>query len=264
MKTNHLFLIAFWGILLTSCGTQKKIIHASGEITKQPIHLFWENYTQQLPSFDALQINANVDASLNKKNINANLRIYIETEKQIWLNASIFGFTGARGLIKPNSVKAYEIIDKSFVDTDFDYINKIFHVDFIDYTKLQQLLLGQIPLLSDLKDYDFKSDKETKEYILSYKNNQNPQKKDYRHSYFLDSDYRLKKIEIISPQDNTQVIATYDDWVKIDNKNLPSIVKILIKAKELSSIELDYNKFTFEQMTPPFKIPSGYSKRDLK
>lgn len=268
MKNKSLILYSFFSFLLFSCGTQKKIVKPSGKVAEQSVHQFWDNYKNQLPDFKSIQIKSKLHANINKKNINATLKIYIEKDKKVWLNASMLGITGARALITPNGVKAYEVLDRTYVDTDFSYLNEQFKVDFFDYEKVQQLLLGQAPLLSSLKNYELTTNESSGEYELSYKKNKalkNSNKKgEYIHAYYFDSNYRLRTIKIQDLQNQTEIIAYYNEWQNLQGYNLPSAVKILINSKKPGAIELDYNNFTFQEMQPPFKIPNGYSKREMK
>ena len=49
----------------------------------------------------------------------------------------------ARANITPAGIKAYEKINKTYIDSNFDYINNLLKVNFIDYSALQNLLLGK-------------------------------------------------------------------------------------------------------------------------
>ena len=46
----------------------------------------------------------------------------------------------ARANITPAGIKAYEKINKTYIDSNFDYINNLLKVNFIDYSALQNLL----------------------------------------------------------------------------------------------------------------------------
>lgn len=268
MKRKFIFLYGFFAFFLFSCGIQKKIVKASGDVVEQSVQQFWNNYQKQLPDFKAIQIKSKLNANINKKNINVTLKLYIEKDKKIWLNASMLGITGARALISPAGVKAYEILDRTYIDEELSYLNEQFNVDFFDYEKVQQLLLGQAPLLASLHNYEFTANEASGEYELSYKKNKalkNSNKKgEYIHSFFFDTNYRLRVIKIQDTQNQTEIIANYSEWQNLQGMNLPSVVKILINSQKPGAIELDYNNFTFEEMQAPFKIPSGYSKREVK
>ena len=61
----------------------------------------------------------------------------------------------ARANITPAGIKAYEKINKTYIDSNFDYINNLLKVNFIDYSALQNLLLGKTFIPVNEKDYTF-------------------------------------------------------------------------------------------------------------
>lgn len=265
MAKNKYLLILITLFFIQSCSVVKKSVPPSGVAVKQSVKSFINSYEDNSVELDFLQIQARVKTDLNNKQNSANLKLYIEKER-IWANVSLLGITGARANITPQGVKAYEILDKTYIDGDFAFFNEKLKVDFIDFDKLKRILLGQMFLISSYKDYELNVSDQN-QYILSYKNNNKLKNKavagKYIHSYYLDSNYRLEKIHIIDPKSKTEINVFYDDWLKIEDKNLPNSVKIFIKDKENNQIELKYNNFDFSEMNPPFRIPKNYKKRKL-
>src|SRR5690606_13386839 len=95
----------------------------------------------------------------------------------------------------PAGIKAYEKIEKTYIDGDFSYFNRMLNVDFIDYDKLQNLLLGRIFI--DLKPSDFKSEVINNQYVLSHKENiqleTNPRPGKYIQTYTIGPDFYLRE-----------------------------------------------------------------------
>lgn len=265
MKKILLLLIPFI-FILNSCTSQKKILTATGEVKDQALASFYKNYKESIPNFKAMQIKSKINTDLNRKSLSASLRLYIKNGERIWANASIFGITGARADITPENVRAYNVLEKEYIDSNFDYFNDILKVNFINYERLQELLLGQLFLIKEPNQYEVET--VDNQYVLSYKQNktleQKPKKNEYIHTFYLDSNYRLRKVEITDPSSKTNIIATYDEWQLLDGKNLPSLVKVLINGKQKDKIELDYTNFVFEEINPPFRIPSGYTEKKIK
>ncbi len=73
-----------------------------------------------------------------------NATIAVENGQNRWVNATKFGFTGARALITPDGFSAFEKLGGTYYEGDFSIANKLLKVDFIDYQKLQNLMLGKV------------------------------------------------------------------------------------------------------------------------
>ena len=252
--------------MLQSCGTLKKSAPAAGEVESQNLASFKEAYNAALPNFDHLQIRSRIDADVNDKSVKATLRLYLDGNDRIWANASMLGITGARANITQDKVQAYEVLDKTFIDSDFTFFNQKLKVNFITFDKLKQLLLGQLFLIDAWENYRIETT-ENNQYALSYKLNDALKKKPvdgkYIHTFYLDSNYRLTKVEIFDSESNTEITVNYTNWQLVENKNLPGIVNVLVKGEKEDKIELEYNNFDFSETDPPFRIPDGYTERKI-
>ena len=176
------------------------------------------------------------------------------------------GITGARANIVPGKVQAYEILDKTYIDSDFSYFNDKLKVNFIDFNRLKSLLLGRLFLIEGWSSYELETTSDNL-YSLKYKLNNDLLKKPvegkYIHTFYLDSNYRLTQVAIQDPNSDTSITVNYENWIEVNGQNFPGRVKILVKAKDNDKIELEYNNFDFTETNPPFKIPSGYSPREI-
>lgn len=262
-KITFIFL-AFW--LLQSCGSLKKSTPATGEVEDQTLRVFKDAYQNAMSDFDFLQIRSKLEANLDGKTNRATLRLYFEGDERIWANASILGITGARANITQDKVQAYEVLDKTYIDSDFTFFNQKLKVNFINFDRLKSLLLGRLFLIDAWNAYQLETTDDNL-YKLSYGLNdelaQNPVEGKYIHTFYLDSNYRLSKVEILDPVSQTHIEVSYKNWVKAENKDLPGQVKIMVKAKDNDKIELEYNNFDFSETNPPFRIPNGYSPREI-
>ena len=262
-KVIFVFL-SFW--LLQSCGVIKKPLPAEGEVEDQTLKVFKENYESSIAKVEHLQIRSKIDADINGKSNSATLRLYFQGDERIWANASILGITGARANIVPGKVQAYEIIDKTYIDSDFSFFNEKLKVNFIDFDRLKSLLLGRLFLIDAWDSYELETTSDNL-YALKYKQNRkletNPKEGKYIHTFYLDSYYRLNEVVIQDPNSETQITVKYENWIQVENSNFPGRVKILIKSKQDDTIELEYNNFDFTETNPPFRIPSGYSPREI-
>ncbi|MFV0185875.1 DUF4292 domain-containing protein [Empedobacter falsenii] len=260
-KLTYIFCL---GILATACNTQKvakvekdnktEVVSASAKIIQQTL--------SKKSSFKDLTIKAKVIADLG----DANATIAVKNGQKIWVNATKFGFTGARSLITPDGFAAYEKIGGTYYEGDFTIANKLLKVDFIDYQKLQNLMLGKV--FVDLNPTDYTASFANNQYTITYNKNQaivaSPIEGEYIQTYIFDNGFRLIEAHLKDPKRKMEVDLTYNNWVKAGAEEFPKNVKIIIKDKKTRQVELEYNSFTFQETNTPFSIPDGYKKKDIK
>ncbi|MFV0158617.1 DUF4292 domain-containing protein [Empedobacter falsenii] len=260
-KLTYIFCL---GILATACNTQKlakvekdnktEVVSASAKIIQQTL--------SKKSSFKDLTIKAKVIADLG----DANATIAVKNGQKIWVNATKFGFTGARSLITPDGFAAYEKIGGTYYEGDFTIANKLLKVDFIDYQKLQNLMLGKV--FVDLNPIDYTASFANNQYTITYNKNQaivaSPTEGEYIQTYIFDNGFRLIEAHLKDPKRKMEVDLTYNNWVKAGAEEFPKNVKIIIKDKKTRQVELEYNSFTFQETNTPFSIPDGYKKKDIK
>lgn len=260
-KLTYIFCL---GILATACNTQKlakvekdnktEVVSASAKIIQQTL--------SKKSSFKDLTIKAKVIADLG----DANATIAVKNGQKIWVNATKFGFTGARSLITPDGFAAYEKIGGTYYEGDFTIANKLLKVDFIDYQKLQNLMLGKV--FVDLNPTDYTASFANNQYTITYNKNQaivaSPTEGEYIQTYIFDNGFRLIEAHLKDPKRKMEVDLTYNNWVKAGAEEFPKNVKIIIKDKKTRQVELEYNSFTFQETNTPFSIPDGYKKKDIK
>ena len=122
-KLTYIFCL---GVLATACNTQKaakvdkdntEVVSASSKIIQQTL--------SKKSSFKDLTIKAKVSADLG----DVNATIAVENGQKIWVNATKFGFTGARALITPDGFSAFEKLGGTYYEGDFSIANKLLKVD---------------------------------------------------------------------------------------------------------------------------------------
>lgn len=263
MQNYSKILFLFSLIFIFSCGTQKGI--ATGEVEDLKTSELVKNVVAQNPKFTHLTISSKINADIDEVSVGLNGKIYVQNGKKIWVNITKFGVTGARALITPEGLKAYEKLDRTYIDGDFSYFNNLLKVDFIDYQKLQNLLLGRI--FVDLNATEFQSEVSDNQYILSFKENesilQKPVEGKYFQRYAFDSNFNLIKATVIEPKSKRELEINYSGWQKVGSQLFPKFVKVLVKDTKTQKVDLEYNNFTFEQSETPFEIPSGYKPNKL-
>lgn len=263
MNKLYIFLAFIFGLISLSCKTAKLATESTAKEV-QTAKLI-QTVLSQRPVFTDLTIQSKINAEIDGNNVGLTGKIYVENGKKIWVNVSKFGITAARAMITPEGFRAYEILDRTFIDGDFSYFNQLLKVDFIDYEKLQNLLLGRI--FVELHPDEFQSRISDNTYILTYKGNddleKNPKEGEYIQTYQFGSDFLLKSAYIKDPKSSMELTVDYMNWKLVGTQSFPQNVKILVKDKKTQQVELEYNNFTFQKSETPFEIPSGYKPNRL-
>ncbi|MGV0966243.1 DUF4292 domain-containing protein [Empedobacter falsenii] len=259
-KLTYIFCL---GVLATACNTQKvakvdkdntEVVSASSKIIQQTL--------SKKSSFKDVIVRGKASTDLG----NVNATISIKNGQKISVNLSKLGYVGASALITPEGFAAYEKLGKTYYEGDFSIANKLLKVDFIDYQKLQNLMLGKV--FVDLNLTDYTATFANNQYTITYNKNQaiatSPKEGEYIQTYVFDNGFRLKEAHLKDPKRKMEVDLAYDNWVKAGAEEFPKNVKIIIKEKKTRQIDLEYNSFTFQETNTPFSIPDGYKKKEIK
>ena len=175
----------------------------------------------------------------------------------------------ARGIVTPDGIKAYEKYNKTYIDSDFEYLNKLLNVDFVNYYTLQKLLMGRtfIPL----KDSQFTLTKNMEGYYMFSKKNQKfaSQNNDFaerEYNVFLiySDEFDLKKVYLQDVNSQDELEIQYDNWQKFSNYKLPENVKIIIKGKKNGQILIENTKFEDLKIQTPYSVPKNFTKIEIQ
>lgn len=264
---KKLALILGFAFAVSSCSTAKvvKDDKTAAPVVSESAKIISKTLAEK-STFNHLTIQAKVEADLEEIAGDVKATIYVNNGSKIWVNATKFGFTGARAQITPDGFAAYEKIGGTYYEGDFSLANKLLKVDFIDYQKLQNLLLGKV--FVDLNPTDYTAKFDQNQYVVSYNKNQQiisaPVAGQYVQEYIFDPNFRLKEAHLKDPKRNMVVDIDYANWIKVGEEHFPKNVKIIIKDKKTRQVDLEYNSFTYQETNTPFSIPSGYKKKEIK
>lgn len=266
MKTY--LLIIFSALLVASCSVQKKTTSEQPVSTTKPI----ENNSQffsaieKKSTFDAVKINSKIDAKTGSFIPTLDAVIYVENGQKIWMNLTAVILQAARGVATPEGIKGYYKLDKTYIDSDFSYLNKLLNVNFIDYNALQNLLLGKTFL--PVSDNQYKLTQNAQGFNLSSKETQkiteNGKTTEYNISLDYDKNLELNHVLLTNPRNNDQLEITYSNREILNNESFPKSVKIIIKAKKTDEILIENTKFDFSRMETTYSVPANYTKTEIK
>lgn len=226
---------------------------------------FYENIYIH-PKFDQIKINSKITAD-NIRVSPLDATIYIESDKKIWSNINFLFFNAARAIITPEGIKAVDKYNKNYIDSDFDYLNNLLNINFIDYKTLEKILLGRTFLAVSNRNSSITKNEDG--YQLTSITNQkivtNDVEREYKINMRYSNDYNLIYVKLQDVKSDDAVEIVYDKWETFDNNlKLPQSVKIIIKGSKTSQILLENTKFGFTKMETPYSVPANYKKIEIK
>ncbi|MCD1118808.1 DUF4292 domain-containing protein [Chryseobacterium turcicum] len=226
---------------------------------------FYENIFLH-PKFEHVKINSKITASdLRVSPLDA--VIYIENDKKIWSNITFLIIPAARAIITPEGIKAMDKYNKNYIDSDFDYLNNLLNVNFIDYKTLEKLLMGRT--FMQITNGNSKIVKNSQGYQLTSIANQkivtNEVTREYKVEMQYTDDFNLNWVKLQDVKSNDAIEIVYENWETFPNEvKLPKNVKIIIKGSKTSQILIENTKFDFSRMETPYSVPANYKKIDIK
>lgn len=226
---------------------------------------FYENILIH-PKFEHVKISSKITASdLRVSPLDA--IIYIESDKKIWSNITFLIIPAARAIITPEGIKAMDRYNKNYIDSDFDYLNNLLNVNFIDYKTLEKLLMGRT--FMHITNSNSKIVKNDEGYQLTSITNQkivtNEVTREYKVEMQYTEDFNLNWVKLQDVKSNDAIEIVYENWETFPNEvKLPKNVKIIIKGSKTSQILMENTKFDFSRMETPYSVPANYKKIDIK
>jgi len=263
---KYIFIIAA-ALTLSSCKVQKNQGSTPVSTTK-PIsdNASFFSSIEKKSTFDAVKINSKIDAKTGSFIPTLDAVIYIENGQKVWMNLTAVILQAARGVATPEGIKGYYKLDKTYIDSDFGYLNKLLNVNFIDYNALQNLLLGKTFIPVSENDYNLTQN--ASGFNLTSKQNQkiteNGKTTEYKISLDYDKDLNLNHVLLSNPANSDQLDITYSNREILNNESFPKSVKIIIKANKRDEILLENTKFDFSRMETTYNVPANYKKTEIK
>mgnify|MGYP003913241113 CR=1 FL=1 len=218
------------------------------------------------PKFDQIKINSKVNVETGNFIPTLDAVIYIENDKKVWMNLQAFLFTVARGIATPEGIKGQDKTSKTYIDSDFDYLNNLLNVNFIDYKSLEKILLGRT--FVKISDSQFTLTKNMQGFKMVSNTNQkivtDQKTREYKIELQYDTNYDLLSVNLKDVLSPDELEISYSNWDEYNGIRLPKNVKIIIKGSKSSQILLENTKFDFSRMETAYSVPSSYKKIEIK
>ncbi|UZT96862.1 DUF4292 domain-containing protein [Chryseobacterium fluminis] len=218
------------------------------------------------PKFDQIKINSKVNVETGSFIPTLDATIYIENNKKVWMNLSALLFNVARGIATPEGIKGQDKTSRTYIDSDFDYLNNLLNVNFIDYKSLEKILMGRT--FVKITDSQFTLTKNARGFKLVSNTNQkivtDDKTREYKIVLQYDTNYDLLSVNLRDVLSPDELEISYSNWDELSGIRLPKNVKIIIKGSKSSQILLENTKFDFSRMETPYSVPSSYKKIEIK
>ncbi|KMQ68071.1 hypothetical protein ACM39_09430 [Chryseobacterium sp. FH2] len=269
-------------LVLSSCKTRNAAKNTNGIVqdstsienndnpkdTNEPVRDKLTFYEHVLipPKFDQIKISSKVNVETGSFIPTLDATIYIENNKKVWMNLQALVFNVARGIATPEGVKGQDKTSKTYIDSDFDYLNNLLNVNFIDYKALEKILIGRT--FVKISDSQFTLTKNAQGYKMTSNGTQkietDEKKREYKITLQYDQNYDLLNVNLKDILSADELEISYSNWDEYNGIRLPKNVKIIIKGSKSSQILLENTKFDFSRMETPYSVPSSYKKIEIK
>lgn len=269
-------------LVLSSCKTRNATRNNNGKVAdstvmnndnnpkdaNEPVRDKMSFYQHVLlpPTFDQIKINSKVNVETGSFIPTLDATIYIENNKKVWMNLQALFINVARGIATPDGVKGFDRTSKSYIDSDFDYLNKLLNVNFIDYKSLEKILMGRT--FVKISDSQFSLTKNAQGYKMVSNGTQkietDEKKREYKITLHYDENYDLLDVNLKDVLSSDELEISYSNWEVFNGIRLPKNVKIIIKGSKSSQILLENTKFDFSRMETAYSVPSSYKKIEIK
>lgn len=218
------------------------------------------------PKFEQIKINSKINVETGNFIPTLDATIYIENDKKVWMNLQAFFFTVAKGIATPEGIKGQDKTSKTYIDSDFDYLNHLLNVNFIDYKSLEKILLGRT--FVKISDSQFNLTQNAQGFKMASKVNQkivtNEKTREYKIVLQYDTNYDLLSVNLKDVLSPDELEISYSNWDEYNSIRLPKNVKIIIKGSKSSQILMENTKFDFSRMETAYSVPSSYKKIEIK
>lgn len=242
MKKTILLLLIF----LSSCSLTKKTIESDRKYSPQKVI---RNANKNINKIKYIQAKAKISFTDNKKIQSNTITLRISSNQKLWANATL---GAARVLINNDSIKYYNKIERNFFVSDFNYINKIIGIE-IDFQILQSLILGVL-----FEKYDNSSFNEINDEIYSFKKDIVLGKKSFKSMVYI-SPYNFRILKIIFNDEINKFEVDYDDYLILENQNIPT--KITFRNNGVENFHIEIKSIvSLDKINLPFRIPKSYKR----
>ena len=247
--------------LLFSCKSKAILVGTNtpkSENTASSAEKIITEYYKKSTDFSTLYIKANAKYKDDKQTQNVTAEIKIKKDEKILVSVRFLGFTVAKALITPTSVRYYEKLGSNFFDGNYETLSKWLGAD-LNFFKVQNLFLGKP--VDDLS-------KEKFIVVLTEKlaQLQNTNSGTSKMFSINTSNSTLAKQEINQTTQNRSLQISYPAYQNTNQILFPVALDINATAESKSTtININYRSVSVnEDLSFPYNVPDGYEQIIIK
>jgi uncharacterized protein DUF4292 len=268
-KLFHIkYSILFLFIFFYACKPQEEIVKNKIEhhTTKELVDSLSKNEF----NFGSLSAKAEIEF-IDEKSTSFKAHLRIQKDSVIWISITpVLGIEIARVMITQDSVMLMNRVKSEYFKGDFEYINKMFNVEF-DFEMLQSLLIGNSLEFEKNEKLKTALDRKTNRYFIGTEKKRKV-KKDIKKEkekikeqsqaiWLIPKTYKIVELLILDPNKDQSLNAIFSKHTDLNNQLFPYKLAFNIQSKKQLKINVDYNKITLDkEQSYSFKIPSKYEQ----
>lgn len=253
---NFPWLVSILFLVVMSCKSTDTLTSGKANLTLSKKEVLKAHFKVK-PNFKTMQAKVRVVYTEGTKSQTHTVNLRMEMDQTIWINSAL---NLIRVMITPDKVQFYNKLDNTYFDGDFSYLSDLLGTE-LDYTKVQNLLLGNAIFDLDKNTYDMSVYEEA--YLLKPKE----QLALFELFYIVNpAHFKLNSQQLQQVKESRFLQVDYLKYQIFDKQSLPEQLKIIaLEADSETIIELEIKSVSLnEAVRFPFKIPSGFDKIDLK
>lgn len=242
MKTKQIIPIILVALLVISCKTVKHTVKQG--LTTEKLSELIQKVQENQPTFNTANVSKmNLSLNIDGRTFNVAASCKMRTDSTMHISIMpAFGFELFKLEITPDSILAFDKINKRLYAIDFKYIEEKFGIN-ISFSDLESVISNQFfnscTQGINVKDYSLS----TSETNLNRLSNEC---KTIKQMTDINSLYRIERVHIQPKSSDYKMIVDYSDFTNFDMLSFPQ--KIKIEAKNLKhNLNCDFNisKATF-------------------
>ncbi len=243
-------------VLLMSCGSKKATTAGASEEDLTAARLVEQYYASTL-DFTTFEARTRAKYTSNgESKPSVTVQIRIEKDKTIWMDGSLLGFSGARALITPTTIKFYDKLNNQYFDNDFSFLSEYAGID-LNFDQLQRLLTGQT--IYDLREGQYAFVQEQDYFRVT------PRKANPLFDLLFEigtQPFIVQKQEVVKKEDQSTVYISYGAYDTVEGKTFPTQMQLKANdGKRDTQVDIEYRSVKLNgPLRFPFRIPSGYKE----
>jgi len=254
--TFNKWLVLIW-LVSVLYGCKSAEISMEGPDKKWSTAQIIRAHNQAQSDFKTLSARAQLTIDTQEKKQKISLSLRMLHQDTIWVKASVFGVTLAKGVLTPDRVQFYESLTKSYYDGSFQALRQWLGLP-LDYAQVERLLLGQsiVPLTKhmghSIHDKHYQLGPVNLDENLVFSTEIRPQ------------DYKIGKADLRMNVPNQSLRITYPSYHKDTHISPEEIVLTSKGAQVNTTIMLSLKNIEYgRKIRFPYLVPEGFKRLNL-